>query len=111
MKYLFILLFLSACGDISQNSHGQNIPSEVDKTVNLEKGFPPQTEGAFRIVVIDSCEYIVSYGGIEASSICHKGNCRFCAARAKANEGFPWKLGAGPRVIWDSTKPDLIIQQ
>jgi hypothetical protein len=31
---------------------------------------------------IDSCEYVTSlvYGG---TSICHKGNCKFCAERSK----------------------------
>jgi hypothetical protein len=38
--------------------------------------------GQYKIVEIDSCEYIVSdvYAGYD---ICHKGNCKFCAERSK----------------------------
>jgi len=45
-------------------------------------------EETYKIVVIDSCEYIVisrrPWGGDIA--IAHKGNCKFCAERAKAKE-------------------------
>jgi len=39
-------------------------------------------EEEFTIIEIDSCEYILSdvYAG---NSICHKGNCKFCAERIK----------------------------
>jgi hypothetical protein len=38
--------------------------------------------GSYKIVEIDSCEYVLSmvYGG---RSICHKGNCKFCTERSK----------------------------
>ena len=38
--------------------------------------------GRYAIQQIDSCEYVISlvYGG---RSICHKGNCKFCAERSK----------------------------
>jgi hypothetical protein len=39
----------------------------------------------YEVIVIDECEYInwgVSYGYM---NITHKGNCKYCAERAKAN--------------------------
>jgi len=40
--------------------------------------------GTIEIVIIDSCEYILSdvYAG---NSICHKGNCKFCKIRNNQN--------------------------
>ena len=38
------------------------------------------TYGPYEIIQLDSCEYVVfreAYKG----GICHKGNCKFCAAR------------------------------
>jgi hypothetical protein len=47
-----------------------------------EKGYKGGSVDGFDIVIVDSCEYIIStyaHGGIMA----HKGNCRFCAERNK----------------------------
>ena len=47
---------------------------------NQSKPTNPYESGTYEVVVIDSCEYVVfrdSYKG----GICHKGNCKFCAAR------------------------------
>lgn len=35
-----------------------------------------------RVIVIDSCEYLYSYN-FNATWCTHKGNCKFCAERAK----------------------------
>ena len=47
-----------------------------------KKGYKGGRVDGFDIVIVDSCEYIIStyaHGGIMA----HKGNCRFCAERNK----------------------------
>lgn len=39
----------------------------------------------FKVVVVDSCEYIEIDEGIfdqRVYSLCHKGNCKFCAQRS-----------------------------
>jgi hypothetical protein len=76
-------------------------PTEVHETINRTKHIEIETEvivktipqtKEFRIVTIDSCEYIVfkdyGYGGNAGwgyGGICHKENCKYCAERAKAN--------------------------
>ncbi len=38
----------------------------------------------YEIIVIDSCEYIYAYRGVDVGGLfTHKGNCRYCAERAK----------------------------
>ena len=47
-----------------------------------EKGYKGGNVDGFDIVIVDSCEYIIStyaHGGVMA----HKGNCRFCTERNK----------------------------
>lgn len=47
-----------------------------------QKGYKGGRVDGFDIVIVDSCEYIIStyaHGGVMA----HKGNCRFCAERNK----------------------------
>lgn len=47
-----------------------------------KKGYKGGSVDGYDIVIVDSCEYIIStyaHGGIMA----HKGNCRFCTERNK----------------------------
>jgi hypothetical protein len=38
----------------------------------------------YKIIVIDSCEYIEKYNGYQLGmNFSHKGNCKFCAERSK----------------------------
>jgi hypothetical protein len=38
----------------------------------------------YKIIVIDSCEYIEKYNGYNSGmNFSHKGNCKFCAERSK----------------------------
>ena len=37
--------------------------------------------GTFKVIVVDSCEYIV-----EGNRLAHKGNCKFCAERRKKEQ-------------------------
>lgn len=46
----------------------------------VKKGHKGGSVDGYDIVIVDSCEYIIStynYGGVLA----HKGNCRFCTER------------------------------
>lgn len=44
----------------------------------------PKKESEFKIIVVDSCEYIYSYEGVDEGALfTHKGNCKFCAERSK----------------------------
>lgn len=71
MKNLIILIFslllLNSCNNNDQDS------IKTIKTYDND---------LFRIIEIDSCEYILSdvYLG---NSICHKGNCIYCLQRNK----------------------------
>lgn len=38
------------------------------------------------VVVIDSCEYVVWENDHFSSSICHKGNCKFCKQKDNGKE-------------------------
>lgn len=69
-------VFLSGCfWDISSNPPKTNIGKEGSLGATR----------FFSTIEIDSCEYIIFQdGGI--CSIAHKGNCRYCAARAEKNE-------------------------
>jgi len=43
----------------------------------------PSKEKEFKTVVIDSCEYLYSYEGVDEGALfTHKGNCKYCAERA-----------------------------
>lgn len=55
---------------------GCDYQSEETKITNMRE------RGCYTVKEIDSCEYIVSilYG---KRSICHKGNCKFCAERSR----------------------------
>jgi hypothetical protein len=55
------------------------IPTNKTGYTNTVKEFD---NGTYYVKEIDSCEYVISlvYGG---RSICHKGNCKFCAERSK----------------------------
>ena len=47
-----------------------------------EKSYKGGSVDGFDIVIVDSCEYIIStyaHGGIMA----HKGNCKYCLERSK----------------------------
>jgi len=37
-------------------------------------------DNSYKIIEIDSCEYVISYVYC-GHSICHKGNCKFCIQR------------------------------
>lgn len=37
----------------------------------------------YEIIIIDSCEYIYTYKGVDVGGLfTHKGNCKYCAERA-----------------------------
>jgi hypothetical protein len=44
----------------------------------------PKNESEFKIIVVDSCEYIYSYEGVDEGALfTHKGNCKFCSELSK----------------------------
>ena len=66
-KVIFIFLFF--CSLLSC-SHGD----EIGNINKFEK---------YDVIVIDSCEYIQYGDAYGYLSITHKGNCKYCAERAK----------------------------
>lgn len=75
MKRLLPLLLLVACGP--------NEPADQDLT--LYYGTLDQAQ--LEVYIVDSCEYVGMRAGYAYGLFTHKGNCRFCAARAVAREG------------------------
>ena len=93
MKKLILLLALAfvMCGcltDTIKTDTEQSRPNDENRTISP------------KIVVIDSCEYIVCYsvGGTQFITLhepvyIHKGNCKFCAERRKKElEGLISKI-------------------
>lgn len=39
----------------------------------------------YKVIVIDSCEYVEVFKVSSRYGITHKGNCKYCAERAEAN--------------------------
>lgn len=86
MKKLILILALAfvMCGcetSISETNKEKILSDNCFKTINP------------KIVMIDSCEYIVCYsvGGsqsmlVEKPIYIHKGNCKFCAERRKKEQ-------------------------
>lgn len=77
MKKMIIALCLlsftlTSCFKSSKSSHGIALKEDAD----------------FKVVVIDSCEYIMYETGTPGNpnyvfSLTHKGNCKYCASRKK----------------------------
>lgn len=66
LLYILLALFLFA---------GCNVPDEYDK--KNENGIK------YKVIVIDSCEYIYYQPEAYEGVLAHKGNCKFCAERKK----------------------------
>ena len=54
----------------------------IDMCQNNNSDIKADDGSGYHVVVIDSCEYLVRQSGY-SGYMAHKGNCRFCAARAK----------------------------
>lgn len=58
----------------------------VKQTIKEEKFFYAKLDrynNKFKIVVIDSCEYLYTDAGNNGQTVFHKGNCKFCVERSK----------------------------
>lgn len=70
LLFTVMLLLFSACSN-----------SEPNKNTNKEEYMVYSNEGmAYRIVTIDSCEYLRDMSG---NLLEHKGNCKYCIERPK----------------------------
>lgn len=74
MKMKYILFFTAILG----------VTSCAEPNVNSEKTNYILTNGGRRVQIIemDSCEYVF-YNSAERAALAHKGNCKYCAIRAK----------------------------
>lgn len=88
MKKIFILSVLFAMISCSEQPD-TNVYHEVERTndvytVNvISTNYDPTN---LRVVVIDSCEYLIgrgNYGYDGYGYLSHKGNCKYCAERRK----------------------------
>ncbi len=68
-------------------SIGYQNPKQPEKTFGAtEKTFGAKIgrfDMDFKIVIIDSCEYLYTDAGSSGQCIFHKGNCKFCIKRNK----------------------------
>jgi len=93
--YVMVLLALSSCAEKLSKEETKIIEKvRVEKheaLPQIEKDFIKNryinlNERGFKIIVIDSCEYIQYYtyvGRGGAYGLTHKGNCKFCRERNK----------------------------
>lgn len=81
LKYITILLIgIIFCG-CTTDVKPKEIPianKEISFDVELER-----FNSEFKIVVIDSCEYLYTDAGSSSKVVFHKGNCKFCIERNK----------------------------
>ena len=54
----------------------------IDMCQNSNSDIKADDGSGYHVVIIDSCEYLVRQSGY-SGYMAHKGNCRFCVARAK----------------------------
>jgi hypothetical protein len=79
-KILIILLLFLTCELMPDK------PDPNQKFVEMKwSQYDPSKGWPYHIVIIDSCEYIFVQNG-NASWGSHKGNCKFCAERARASK-------------------------
>ena len=77
VKFIFLaLLFFIFYG--CEKKSGPTINTKTEDAFNVRMG---RFDYEFRIVVIDSCEYLYTDLGNSGQTIFHKGNCRFCTKR------------------------------
>ena len=81
---LIAMVIVASCWGVSIGLHKM---WEYGNTTN-RKTICPYTEETtykinYRVVVLDSCEYIQSYQPMVtgSTSLTHKGNCKFCKER------------------------------
>ena len=91
---MLVIMTLSGCTvTIEPNNSETNVNAKKEEVIKIEckKDTVYHLDGyRFRIVVIDSCEYI--YGVRKSGDghrgygfLAHKGNCKFCEERRKHN--------------------------
>ena len=74
------VFLLNSCESTSSNQPAQQIKPVSANEMKVE--YATEKDG-FKIVVIDSCEYISYYLGWKEGLLTHKGNCKYCAERNK----------------------------
>jgi len=73
-----LLVAVIFCG--CENENKPIIKTESEKVFDAKLG---RFDKKFRIVVIDSCEYLYTDAGNNGQTVFHKGNCKFCTERSK----------------------------
>jgi hypothetical protein len=76
LKVLLVAVIFSSCEPIDNSQHGKVEAKNVND-------YEVTNEGV-QILTIDSCQYVWCKNGYGAG-ITHKGNCKYCAVRAKNN--------------------------
>lgn len=64
---------------------------EINRNAERNKSFKSQIETEmplYKVVTIDSCEYLLTEYWSSNASLSHKGNCKYCIQRNKNNRVF-----------------------
>ena len=80
---IFITVAITACDDASYNKTQVNEDPETGEITYVARGI------TFHVVEIDGCEYLVGHysGGSSATGyMSHKGNCKYCEERRRAEQ-------------------------
>ena len=89
MKKIFILVVVLFAMISCSEQSDTNIYHEVERTNDVYKVNVIDTISeptSLRVVVIDSCEYLIGRSGNDYRGhgyLSHKGNCKYCAERRK----------------------------
>lgn len=77
--WLLVAMLLGSCGE-NETLKPIKPYKWVDETTT-----PNDASSVYKIVVIDSCEYLFGWGGMGNGGpiLAHKGNCKFCKERSK----------------------------
>jgi hypothetical protein len=79
------LLILFQCG--TEKGYEKTVE---DQSLGIKVNYPNipyNCSGGVSLIIIDSCEYVVVHQG-NASWGSHKGNCKYCAARAAQRDSI-----------------------
>lgn len=80
---IFMAVAITACDDASYNKTQVNEDPETGEVTYTVRGVK------FHVVEIDGCEYIMGtryHSDGEAVYISHKGNCKYCEERRRAEQ-------------------------
>ena len=78
IKYFLYTLLITTIVCSCENKTTTPIKPEIVFNTQLDR-----YDKEFKIVAIDSCEYLYTDAGNNGQTVFHKGNCKFCIERNK----------------------------